>query len=107
MSWRLGDDGDGVDFHKPFRARQRRYDETGRDRKNALQIFTGLAIDWFAIARIGNIDCDLANMLKLRTGFFEQRSNVCHGLVGLADRVTDADARCRIEILSDLAPNEH
>src|SRR5216683_4194531 len=103
----VGNDGRGVDFDEPFRPRQRRHDETGRDRMDTLQMFSDLAVDRFAVTRVGDVNRDLADVFNLRAGFLEQGLYVRHGSFGLAGRVADRNARRRVEILSDLTAHEY
>src|SRR5580700_1314608 len=84
------DDGGDVDLDEPFRPRQRRHDETGRDRKDALQVFADLAIDRLAITWIGKVDGDLADVLKPRAGLLQQSLDVGHRFVGLTDGIAMA-----------------
>src|SRR5580692_7463735 len=100
------DDGGDVDLDQPFRPRQRRHDESGRDWKDALQVLSNLAIDWLAITRIGDVDDDLANVLEARTSLLQQRLDVGHRLLGLSGGIADGDAGRGVEILTDLPANE-
>src|ERR1700733_8072109 len=71
-------DGGSVDLDQPFRPRQRRHDDPGRDRKDALQVLPDLAIDRLAIAWIGDVDGDLADVLEARAGLFQEHFYVGH-----------------------------
>src|SRR5882724_1580548 len=103
----VGNDGHGVDFDEPLRPRQCRYDEAGRDGEHALQMFSDLAVDRFAVAWIGDVDRDFADVFGLCARLFEQGLDVRHRLFGLAGGVADRNARRGVEILSDLASYEN
>src|SRR5713101_6576085 len=65
------------------------------------------AIDRLAVARIDDVDRDLADVFQLCSGLFEKRLDVGHRLFGLASRIADRNAFRAVEVLADLAPNEH
>src|SRR5262249_28014756 len=63
MTASIGNHRYGIDLHQPFRPRQRRDDEAGRDRKDALEVPTDHPVDLLAIARVDDVDGNLANVL--------------------------------------------
>src|SRR5262249_23478265 len=93
-------DGNGIHLDQPFGPGQRRDDDAGRDWKDTLEMLTDHPIDSLSIARIDDIDRDLANVLERRTRLLEQRLNVSHGLVGLSRSVADTDAFRSLEVLA-------
>src|SRR5262245_19176168 len=100
------DDGGGIDLDQPFRPRQRRHHDAGRDREDALQMLSDRAINRFAIAWISDVDGDLADVLNARAGLLQQRFDVPHRLVGLARGIAYGDACRGVEILPNLPANE-
>jgi len=57
-------DGSDVDLDQPFRPRQRRHDDAVRHRMDPFQPFADDAVDRLAIARIDEVDRDLADVLQ-------------------------------------------
>src|ERR1700761_4515162 len=96
----VGNDGGHIDLDQPFRACQRRDDDAGRDRKDALQMLADGAVDRFAIARIGDVDGDLADIAELRAGLAQEHADVLHRLFGLPHGIADCDVLRGIELLA-------
>src|SRR5262245_7605000 len=100
------DDGGDGDLDQPLRPRQRRHDEPGRDWEDALQIFSDLAIDRFAIAWVDDVDGDLADVLETRTGLLQQHLDISHRPVSLTRGIANRDACPGVEILPYLPTNK-
>ena len=101
------DHRDDVDLDQPFGPRERADDEPGRDREHALEPAADGAVDRLAVARVGQIDGDLADVGEPGAGLAEQLLEVPHRLLGLTRRIAERDARAAGEILPDLAAHEH
>src|SRR3990167_6714657 len=106
LSCLLRDDRGDFDPEEPFGPRQRRHDEPGGAGKDALQPLAHLAIDRLAMADIGDVDDDAADMAELAARFLEQEFYVLHGLARLHRGVADKEALAGLEILRDLAAEE-
>ena len=87
----VGDDGVDVDLHHHLGARERLDHEAGGDRKDALEVAADDPVDVLAVARVGEVDGDLADVLELAAGLLEELLDAFHGVVGLGGRVADAD----------------
>eukprot|EP00752_Nemacystus_decipiens_P017997 g16130.t1 len=75
----------------PFRPGEGGDDETRRDRMDALHIRAHRAIDRLAVADVGEIDDQPAEMLHPRAAFLQQQADVAHRLMRLRGRIADAD----------------
>src|SRR3954471_4499380 len=99
--------GDGVDLDHPFRSGQSRNDEAGRHRKDALEVFAHGAINGLTVARIGDVERNLADMLEASASFLHEHGEVLHGSLGLGRGVANADALASLEVLAHLPAQEH
>src|SRR5918995_1628890 len=103
----IRNDSDHVDLDQPFRPGEGRDYKPGRDRVNTLQPFADNAVHRFAVARIDDVDGDLADVLEFRARLAKKHVDVRHCPLGLAGWIADCDALACLEILTDLAANEY
>jgi len=96
-----------VDLHQPFGTRQGGHHHPGRNRIDPLQPAADDLVNRLPVARIGQIDGDLADVLEPRAGFRQQHRHIAHGLFGLAGGIADRHAERGVEVLTDLAAHEH
>ena len=66
----------GVDFHQPVRASKGGHHHAGRNRMTAEDVFVHGAVHRLAVAHIGKVDDDLAQMLYPAAAFADQLPDV-------------------------------
>src|SRR5665213_3002548 len=98
----IGNDGGGVDFHQPLGAGEGRNHDAGRNRIHALEPAADDAVHRLAVARIDEVDADLADVVEVPARFFHQQVDIGHGLLGLPCDVSDTHALGGVQILPDL-----
>jgi hypothetical protein len=74
---------------------------------HALQPPADGAVHGLAKPRIRQINGHFADVIEAGTRFSEQLFDVPHRLVGLGGRIADPHVERGIEVLPNLAPNEH
>src|SRR3979490_2152274 len=95
-----------VDFDEILRASECADDDAGGNREDAFQPAAYDAVDILAVARIGDVDGDFADVLEFAACLLKQHVDICHGLLGLSRYVADAYAFRCVELLPYLPAQE-
>src|SRR5690606_22804753 len=95
-----------VDLDQPARPGQSGHDNPGGHRMHALDVFAHGPVDRLAVAHVGQVDHDLAQVLHPSATFLDQLPDVLHHLVGLLHRVVAADVLRIVQVLRTLAAQE-
>ena len=74
---------------------------------DAFDIFTHRPVNRLAVAHVGEIDHDAADVVHVAARLFHEHLDVRHGLGGLRRGVADVEGLARVEILGNLAAQEH
>ena len=98
-----------LDLDAPIQAaRERGDDETGRARKHAFEPFAHLAIDRFAIAYVGQIDDDAADVIERRRPPPPSAALCCAWPCSVwAPGIARMQGRAGVQVLGYLAAYEH